>query len=429
MKKGRKFYASLLLFTAALCPLSGNPDFGTGPAKAAEATVSVPRELLATVKSGYVKLNWTKTSGADHYFIYRKAGSGSYKKLATVKGTVTSWIDRTAPGGGKFTYAVSAVKNGKVSKRKTVTKTLDSRPAQPKLSALTYSNNALKLTWQKSANATGYLIYRKVSGGKFVQVTKTPLDASVLSYTDYTVQKNKTYSYTVQAVATGVRSAYSKTGLTRTCSEYRSIENTSSSYSIEADVKLAGTGSGYHAKLVACTATSATSFGIQYDKYGIPPYTDKTAFIVENVKSNNPGDQDYSRTGFAARNKTYHLMLTIRKNGRCEFYVDGVRVGYAINKNLANQNDIALRIEGSARLNGDSVSASFSNIRIKKNGEYDAERSWNTYDFTTNTGIKANTSRFETARAVTIKGKVNGLTKDQDWDCAYDKVSGIIQFW
>ena len=52
MKKGRKFYASLLLFTAALCPLSGNPDFGTGPAKAAEATVSVPRKLLATVKSG-----------------------------------------------------------------------------------------------------------------------------------------------------------------------------------------------------------------------------------------------------------------------------------------------------------------------------------------------------------------------------------------
>ena len=342
---------------------------------------------------------------------------------------MTSWIDRTAPGGGKFTYAVSAVKNGKVSKRKTVTKTLASRPAQPKLSALTYSNNALKLTWQKSANATGYLIYRKVSGGKFVQVTKTPLDASVLSYTDYTVQKNKTYSYTVQAVAAGVRSTYSKTGLTRTCSEYRSIENTASSYSIEADVKLAGTGSGYHAKLVACTATSAISFGIQYDKYGIPPYTDKTAFIVENVKSNNPGDQDYSRTGFAARNKTYHLMFTIRKNGLCEFYVDGVRVGYAINKNLANQNDIALRIEGSARLNGDSVSASFSNIRIKKNGNYDAERSWNTYDFTTNTGIKANTSRFESARAITIKGKVNGLTKDQDWDSAYDKVSGIIQFW
>ena len=109
--------------------------------------------------------------------------------------------------------------------------------------------------------------------------------------------------------------------------------------------------------------------------------------------------------------------------------MEGFRVGFDINKKLANQNDIALSIEGSARLNGDSVSASFSNIRIKKNEKYDAERSWNTYDFTTNTGIKANTSRFETARAITIKGKGNGLTKDQDWDSAYDKVSGIIQFW
>ena len=123
MKKGRKFYASLLLFTAALCPLSGNPDFGTGPAKAAEATVSVPQKLLATVKKGYVKLTWTKTAGADRYVIYRKAASGSYRKLTTVKGTVTSWIDRTAPGGGKYTYAVSAVKNGKTGQKKTVTRT------------------------------------------------------------------------------------------------------------------------------------------------------------------------------------------------------------------------------------------------------------------------------------------------------------------
>lgn len=221
-------------------------------------------------------------------------------------------------------------------------------------------------------------------------MTKTPLDASVLSYTDYTVQKNKTYSYTVQAVAAGVRSTYSKTGLTRTCSEYRSIENTASSYSIEADVKLAGTGSGYHAKLVACTATSAISFGIQYDKYGIPPYTDKTAFIVE---MSNPTILAIRTIPVPALQPQQDLssVLTIRKKA-VRFYVDGVRVGYALNKNLANQNDIALRIEGSARLNGDSVNASFSNIRIKKNGEYDAERSWNTYDFTTNTGIKANTA-------------------------------------
>ena len=163
MKKGRNFYASLLLFTAALCPLSGNPDFGAGPAKAAEATVSIPKKLQATVKKGYVKLRWTKAAGADHYIIYRRAGSGSYRKLTTVKGTVTSWIDRTAPGGGKYTYAVSAVKSGKTSQKKTATRTLAARPSQPKLNSLIYTNNALKFTWKKAANATGYLVYRKTS--------------------------------------------------------------------------------------------------------------------------------------------------------------------------------------------------------------------------------------------------------------------------
>ena len=429
MKKGRNFYASLLLFTAALCPLSGNPDFGAGPAKAAEATVSIPKKLQATVKKGYVKLRWTKAAGADHYIFYRRAGSGSYRKLTTVKGTVTSWIDRTAPGGGKYTYAVSAVKSGKTSQKKTATRTLAARPSQPKLNSLIYTNNALKLTWKKAANATGYLVYRKTSGGRFVQVTKTPLDASILSYTDYTVQKDKTYSYTVQAVSAGVRSTYNKTGLTRTCADVHTIENTTSAYSIEADVTLTGSGSGYHAKLVACTPTSAVSFGIQFDEFGIPPYTNKTAFLVENVISNSPGSQEYFRTGYAARNKTFHLMLTIRKNGLCEFYVDGVRVGKTTNKKLANQEDLALRIEGSARLNGDSVNARFSNIRIKKNGKYDAGRIWNTHPFITNKGLKADTSRFDTARTITISGKIKGLTKIQDWDSAYGDVSGIIQFW
>ena len=79
-------------------------------------------------------------------------------------------------------------------------------------------------------------------------------------------------------------------------------------------------------------------------------------------------------------------MLTIRKNGLCEFYVDGVRAGTTTNKKLANQEDIALRIEGSARLNGDSVKARFSNIRIKKNGKYDAGRILEHYPFITNKG-------------------------------------------
>ncbi len=64
-------------------------------------------------------------------------------------------------------------------------------------------------------------------------------------------------------------------------------------YTIETDMVLSGSGSGYHAKLVACTATSAVSFGIQYDKHARAPYTGKAWFMIENVAHNGAGGQNY----------------------------------------------------------------------------------------------------------------------------------------
>ena len=81
MKKGRNFYASLLLFTAALCPLSGSPAFGTGPVKAAESTVSVPKKLLASVKKGYVKLRWSKTAGGRPKKRYAQNGNPRFENM------------------------------------------------------------------------------------------------------------------------------------------------------------------------------------------------------------------------------------------------------------------------------------------------------------------------------------------------------------
>ena len=205
------------------------------------------------------------------------------------------------------------------------------------------------------------------------------------------------------------------------------ITNTSSWYAIEADVRLTGSGTGYHAKLVAATPTSAVSFGLQYDKRAVAPYTGKTAFLVENVASNNAGGQTYTRTGLGSLNTTYHLMMTVQKNGRCDFYVNGEKKGSVTNSCLANQ-IVYLRVEGSGRKNGDSVNAVFSNIRVKGSGTYDASKIWPTHNFDTNAGIHSDVSAFSTSRKITIKGKVQGLTAQQDWDNAYGIVSGITQF-
>lgn len=205
------------------------------------------------------------------------------------------------------------------------------------------------------------------------------------------------------------------------------IVNTASQYSIEADVKLTGTGTGYHAKILACTQTSAVSFGIQYDRWGVAPYTNSTTFLIENVANNDAGGQIYTRTGFASLNTTYKLMMTVQKNGQVDVYVNGLKAGSVVNKNLANQ-QVYLRVEASGRKNGDSVNAVFKNIKLKGSGSYDANKTWGTYIFDTNMNVKSNVQNFAANKGITISGTVTGLTADQDWDSAYDKVSGITQF-
>ena len=205
------------------------------------------------------------------------------------------------------------------------------------------------------------------------------------------------------------------------------IANTDSEYAIEADINLSGSGSGYHAKLVACTATSAVSFGIQYDQHARAPYTGKAWFMIENVANNNAGGQNYLWVQEAARNKTYHVMLAVKKDGTCNCYIDGKPVKTVKNSSLA-KTTVYLRVEGSARLNGDSVTATFSNIKLKADGKYNEDKIWGTHDFTTNKGIKSDATAFLTAKKVSIKGKVKGLSSSQDWDSAYEQVSGIIQF-
>ena len=65
---------------------------------------------------------------------------------------------------------------------------------------------------------------------------------------------------------------------------------------------------------------------------------------------------------------------------------------------------------------------------MKADGKYYADKIWGTHDFTTNKGIKADASGYAASKRVTIKGKVKGLASGQDWDSAYEQVSGIIQF-
>jgi hypothetical protein len=71
--------------------------------------LSTPKlEKITSTKSG-VTVYWDDVKGADGYIIYRKAGSDSYKKYATVKGKSTvKYLDKSAKKGTTYSYRVYA---------------------------------------------------------------------------------------------------------------------------------------------------------------------------------------------------------------------------------------------------------------------------------------------------------------------------------
>ncbi len=68
-----------------------------------------PKISSATSKNEGILLKWNKITGASGYYVYRKASSGEWKKVATVKGnTKIKYLDETPRKGATYQYRVKA---------------------------------------------------------------------------------------------------------------------------------------------------------------------------------------------------------------------------------------------------------------------------------------------------------------------------------
>ncbi len=71
--------------------------------------VSTPKMGTPVSSKTGITVKWNAVSGVSGYIVYRKTGSGSYSKIATVKGAAQkSYVDKTAKKGVTYTYAVKA---------------------------------------------------------------------------------------------------------------------------------------------------------------------------------------------------------------------------------------------------------------------------------------------------------------------------------
>ena len=190
-------------YTYAVKPYNGN-DSADYTGKQVTYLATPVLSTLANAANG-VSLKWNSISGAQKYYIYRKEGNGSYKKIAEVKDAV-SYTDKSVTSGKNYTYAVRALKESSMS---AYTGKSINYLAQANVSALNNKDNGIEVKWSKVSGAKGYYVYRK-EGKNSYQKIATITNANTTSYTDTSVKNNngKAYTYTVRAYANNALAVY-----------------------------------------------------------------------------------------------------------------------------------------------------------------------------------------------------------------------------
>ena len=156
----------------------------------------------ASTSSNSIKLTWNKASGADGYIIYRyNTSAKKYERIA--KSEKLNFTDKNLGAGKSFKYAIRAyrVVNGKeiLSKKYPVVTASTNLENVTGFKAASTSDSTIKLTWNKTNGADGYIVYRyNTSTKKYYRIDK----AKALSYTDKNLVPGTSYKYAVRAYKT-----------------------------------------------------------------------------------------------------------------------------------------------------------------------------------------------------------------------------------
>ena len=201
-----------------------SPGYDKTGVSATAAPANVTMGSAKAVNSG-IQVTWQRAEDAAKYRVYRKdAANTGWKAIATVSDT--SYVDKTAKIGTKYTYTVRGV----AADGKTLSPGYDksgvSATATPAKVALvggkrvTSGTKGIQVTWKSTANAQTYNVYRAanppsgdVPASAWVLVGKK---VNALTFKDTTGKSGTLYAYTVRGVAVDgktLSAAYNKYGV------------------------------------------------------------------------------------------------------------------------------------------------------------------------------------------------------------------------
>jgi len=160
----------------------------------------------ATNTADGVKVVWKPVSKCSGYRVYRKTEDGSWKRIATVKGSTKSYYtDKTAKSGTKYIYKVVAYSGSYISY---YTEASRYYLEAPELLSAKSGKTGVTAKWETVKGASGYYVYRKEADGSYKKLA-TVKGGTKYSYLDKSAKKGRTYTYKVKAYYSKTTSAYS----------------------------------------------------------------------------------------------------------------------------------------------------------------------------------------------------------------------------
>ena len=161
--------------------------------------VAAPKLTKIANESSGVRVYWSKVSGADGYYLYRRvAGSKTWTKVATIKkGSTTSYLDKKASVGKTYEYIIKCY-DGSTPSAAAAKVIKIKRLASPKISSASSKYEGILVKWNKVSGASGYYVYRKATSGEWKRID-TVKGNTKIKYLDETPRKGATYQYIVRA--------------------------------------------------------------------------------------------------------------------------------------------------------------------------------------------------------------------------------------